>query len=346
MPAVPAPAKVLVSGINGYIGAWVTELYLAEGYTVRGTVRSIERAGPYLRETFAKYGDKFELVEIVDITAPGAFDEAVKGIEVVVHTASPVHWLAKEPSEIIDPAVNGTLSILHSVLEYGKDVKRVVFTSSIQAVWSVQVDKPTTFTEKDWNEQAVQIVNEKGKDASGEIKYGASKILAERAAWAFVEEHKPTWDLAVINPPFTWGPPIHEVPSADKLNESQKMLFEILTGAWPEAYDAQGYVGADVRDIALAHVRAAQLPQAGGERVLVSSFNVYPQDLLDVANALQPSIWAGLPAGPKPGSTKDKAKLINVDTTQFQRLYGFQLRSVEETVRDSLEDFKKRGWVQ
>ena len=169
--------------------------------------------------------------------------------------------------------------------------------------------------------------------------------MAEKAAWALVEEHKPTWDLAVINPPFIWGPPIHEVNSADKLNTSQKMLFDILTGAWPEAYDANGYTVVDVRDIALAHVRAAQLLQAGGNRALICSFNGYPQDVLDIANTLPPQGWSGVPKGSKPGSTKDKEKLINVDTTQFRRLYGFQLRPIEETLRDSLEDFGKRGWI-
>ena len=75
-----------MSGVNGYVGVWVAETYLSEGYSVRGTVRSVARAGKHLRDTFAKYGDKFELVEVADITVPGAFDEAVKGIDVVAHT--------------------------------------------------------------------------------------------------------------------------------------------------------------------------------------------------------------------------------------------------------------------
>ncbi|KZV61697.1 D-lactaldehyde dehydrogenase [Peniophora sp. CONT] len=349
MPAVPAPAKVLVSGVNGYVGIWVAETYLAGGYSVRGTVRSVAHAGKHLRDTFEKYGDKFELVEVADITAPGAFDEAVKSIDVVAHTASPFHMHADDPAEIIDPAVKGTVSILKSILAHGKDVKRVVLISSIVAVWTMIVDKPTTFTEKDWNEQAIQIVQEKGKDADGASKYGASKTLAEKAAWALIEEHKPTWDLAVLNPPFIWGPPIHDVQSADKLNTSQKMLFDILTCAWPdEAYDApaSGLGIVDVRDVALAHVRATQLPQAGGTRALLGSFYGYPQEILDIANALEPLPWAGLPKGPKPGSTKGKEMFINIDAAQFRRVYAFELRSIEDTVRESLEDFKKRGWVQ
>ena len=43
------------------------------------------------------------------------------------------------------------------------------------------VDKPTTFTEKDWNDQAIQIVNEKGKDADGATKYGMGILRPIRA---------------------------------------------------------------------------------------------------------------------------------------------------------------------
>ena len=68
MPAVSAPAKVLVSGVNGYVGAWVAQAFLSEGYSVRGTVRSIERSGQHLYNTFEKYGDKFELAIVADIT--------------------------------------------------------------------------------------------------------------------------------------------------------------------------------------------------------------------------------------------------------------------------------------
>ena len=61
---------------------------------------------------------------------------------------------------------------MRSALEHGTDVKRVICISSVQAVWDVSVDKPTVFTEKDWNEQAIRVVKEKGKDADGESKYG------------------------------------------------------------------------------------------------------------------------------------------------------------------------------
>ncbi len=62
-------------------------------------------------------------------------------------------------------------------------------------------------TEKDWNEYDPRIVTEKGKDAPGSSVYRASKTLAERAAWEFVEKHKDEikFDLVTILPPWVYG---------------------------------------------------------------------------------------------------------------------------------------------
>ena len=60
-------AKVLVTGANGYIAIWVVKTLLDQGYSVRGTVRSLEK-GKHLMSLFKDYGDKFEPVVVEDIT--------------------------------------------------------------------------------------------------------------------------------------------------------------------------------------------------------------------------------------------------------------------------------------
>ena len=67
MPAIQPPAKVLVSGATGYIAAWVVQNLLERGYAVRGTARSVAK-GDYLKKSFARYGDRFEVVIVEDIT--------------------------------------------------------------------------------------------------------------------------------------------------------------------------------------------------------------------------------------------------------------------------------------
>lgn len=99
MVAVSSPAKVLVTGANGYLAVWVVKKYLEAGYSVRGTVRSLSKSA-FLTEKFSNYGDRFELVVVNDIVNDGAFDEAVKGVDVIAHTASPFHYKATHPDGV------------------------------------------------------------------------------------------------------------------------------------------------------------------------------------------------------------------------------------------------------
>ncbi|KAI0319986.1 NAD-P-binding protein [Amylostereum chailletii] len=347
MSPVNAPAKVLVSGVNGYLGVWVARKLLEADYSVRGTVRSVAKSGDHLNNLFASYGDKWELVEVPDITVSGAFDESVKGVDVVAHTASPFHFNVNDPSELIDPAVKGTVSILESIKKTGQTVKRVVLTSSVAAV-NDQPEQPTVYDESRWNDMLVNRVKEKGAAAGGNAIYKASKTLAERAAWDFVEKNQSeiNFDLTAINPPNIYGPPIHEVTKAENLNTSQRRMYDVLTGA-QDAKTLASVTGSavDVRDVAKAHVLAISNPNVAGERTVICEGTYWNQDFLDIAHTIEPKPWDGIAKG-VPGQTKDKPSPVTFDTSKFERLYGFELNPLSTMIKDSLEDFKERGWVE
>ena len=69
MPAITS-GKVLVTGANGYVAAWVVQDLLEHGFFVRGTVRSESKA-VYLRDRFKAYDDKFEIVLVPDMSKVG-----------------------------------------------------------------------------------------------------------------------------------------------------------------------------------------------------------------------------------------------------------------------------------
>ncbi|KAI0262311.1 D-lactaldehyde dehydrogenase [Gloeopeniophorella convolvens] len=345
MVAVPAPAKVLVTGANGYIAIWIVQKYLEAGYSVRGTVRSATKSA-FLKDIFAKYGDRFELVVVEDITQEGAFDEAVKGVDAVAHTASPFHYKATEPDELIIPAVRGTTSILNSILKNGSSVKRIVLTSSVAAVRE-DTTVPRVFSEATWNNGSVEAVKTKGGAAGPVNIYLASKTLAERAAWDFVDAHKSeiTWDLVVINPPWIFGPSLTPAPTVDDINTSQRELYDTLSGARTGAQLwAQGnWVHVDV--VAEAHVRSTHVAAAGGQRIIVRSGLFFYQDIRESAfDAAAEAGISGVPRG-EPGSTKDLPKLTNLETTKAEDLLGLkQVTPLKDVVEQAWKDFKARGY--
>ncbi|KAL5521236.1 hypothetical protein ACEPAG_9159 [Sanghuangporus baumii] len=344
MPAVQAPAKVLVSGANGYIAAWVVRTLLERGYSVRGTVRSESKTG-YLKKLFKSEVDsgKFELVVVPDITKAGAFDEAVKGVDAIEHTASPFHLKANDPNEVIEPAVKGTVGILESALKFGgKGLKRIVVTSSVASI--VNPDSSGLVDESSWNESSVTLIKEKGSAAPGQEKYRASKTFAEKAAWEFVSKNASSisWDLVTLCPPFVFGPNINEIRSVADLGTSQAVFYDALLSKTKTPEDLKGVAAAwvDVRDVALGHARAIEVPEAGGQRFILSSGMFIWQDWFDAANQLGIS---DIPKG-TPGAGKNYPFVFRYDTTKAQNVLGIKFRDILTTTKDTVEDFKKRGW--
>ncbi|KAN0101206.1 hypothetical protein V8E55_001190 [Tylopilus felleus] len=326
MPDVQPPAKVLVSGATGYIAAWVVQNLLDRGYTVRGTARSVAK-GDFLKKAFASYGDRFEIVIVEDIA---------------------------------QPAVNGTIGILKSIIkDESSKVKRVVITSSGAAILrdDPSTTVPTTFTEADWNNQCLEILKKyedegRRNDAPSLVKYRASKTLAERSAWEFVNspENKSriNWDLVVLNPPF---PAIHEITTPASLNTSARIFYNYVVDS-VKANEAgndflvnTGTCWIDVRDLAEAHVLALEKTAAGGERIIVSAGLWKWQDFIDAANDVRPppKLSTTLPVGVR-GAGKTAKHVLFYSTAKADRILGLKYRTIAETTTDTLADYESRKW--
>lgn len=89
------PLRVCVTGATGYLAGHIVQRLLAAGHTVHGTARQPNSTSA-TRHLLAMAGaaERLKLFK-ADLLAPGAFDEAVAGCDVVIHTASP--YLIKVP---------------------------------------------------------------------------------------------------------------------------------------------------------------------------------------------------------------------------------------------------------
>ncbi|VDC04351.1 unnamed protein product [Peniophora sp. CBMAI 1063] len=331
-----APAKALVTGANGFVGAWVVRTLLEQGYSVVGVVRAASK-GDHLKRMFSSYGDKFTIALVEDITKPGAFDDVVKDVQLIEHVACPVHTNFKLPNELIDPAVLGTTGILQSALRHGSLVRRVVITSSTAAVIR-PVSEHTVFNEACYNDAAIAEVEAKGADSPQMSVYCAAKTLAEKAAMKLVGENKPAWDLVIVAPPWVFGPPIHEVPSLNSLNASIQYLYNILVKGDMDAsaLASQGGGWIDVRDLALAHVLAAQKAEAGGNRFILGAGHYFLQDIVDAAvdNGDSPTVKGEY------GATAGKVPLMEFDASKAKSSFGIEYRSLQSMTRDLMAYFK------
>jgi nucleoside-diphosphate-sugar epimerase len=247
---------VLVTGGSGFLGAHCIIKCLAHGYTVKTTIRSLKRevdVRSMLKEGSATNFDRLSFF-VADLTKDDGWKEAIEGCSYILHVASPFPPGApKDENELIIPARDGTLRILKLARDAG--VKRVVLTSSLAAIMYGHGDTEIECTEKTWS-------NTEGSDVNAYIK---SKLLAERAAWDFMEKEGGSLELSVINSGGIYGP----VLGADYA-VSVELVERLLNGALPGCPQLSfGIV--DVRDIADLHLLAMTKPEAKGERFICVS---------------------------------------------------------------------------
>lgn len=263
---------ILVTGASGFLASHILLQLLAEGYLVRGSVRNAAK-GDHIRNVLESHGadiSRLSFIEL-DLMRDDGWEDAMKGIDYLLHTASPfVTSSPKDPDEIIKPAIDGTRRALNAALN--SDIKRIVLTSSMVAACHGHPNTRTTsYGEADWTQP-------NGKDVT---PYILSKTLAEQEAWKIMETAGRRDDLTVINPGFILGPLLEQ-----DIGTSGAIIKRMMEGDFPGMPNIYFSI-VDVRDAAELHILAMHDDVTFGHRVFSAGPSISMQD---VAKSLANSI--------------------------------------------------------
>lgn len=324
-------APVLVTGGSGYLGTRVITDLLQQGTAVRTTVRS-RASEPALREAVRRGGADDAGLELVvaSLTEDDGWATAASGVSGVYHLASPMTHATEDPELVVTPARDGALRVLRAARDAG--VPRVVLTSSFAAIGyspkELNADGSREYDENDWTDPGM----------AGLPAYPRSKVVAERAAWDFIEKEGDDTQLVVLNPTWIAGPAL----TSD--GRSSLQAFAAMLGGHMPVAPRQRFGIADVRDVAAAHLAAMTTPDAAGKRYLLLADGP-TTSWLGVANVLHDHFGDLAAKAPTEEAPGDELPPLVIHNERAKSELGLAPRPAETTLVDTVEDMRERGML-
>lgn len=321
---------IFVTGGTGFLGAYIIKELIEKGYKVRAIRRSAKLPAFISEEIL----NKAEWVEgdVLDVLS---LQDAMQGIEKVIHSAAIVSFLKKERKQLYQVNVEGTANVVNMALE--NNVKRLVHISSVAALGRT-AEGGQVNEEKKWEESKVNT------------HYAKSKYKAELEVWRGISEGL---DAVILNPSTILG-------YGDWNTGSCALFRNIYKGFKWFTPGINGFV--DVEDVAKITVMMME-SDISEQRFIVNGdtwpFKRLQETIADNFKKKRPvkeatpfllgiawrmEKWKSLFTGKKPLLTRESAR-VAVSKTWFENekllkaFPGFSFTPLEETIQKACEKY-------
>ncbi len=327
---LPLFKNILVTGGTGFLGSYIIRELVEKGYAVRA-IRRNDKVPSWLPPS------AFEGVEWIegDILDVISLEDAMIGIDAVIHAAAKVSFSGKDRAAMYQVNVDGTANVMNMALEAG--IGRMVYISSVAAIGRIA---------------SGDLVNEERKWEENKLNthYAISKHKAEMEVWRAMGEGL---NAVILNPSTILG-------FGDWHSGSPALFRNVYEGFPWYSPGINGFV--DVEDVARATVLLME-SSISDERYIINGDNWTFRQLLEtIADSLhkqRPSkeatpMLAGIAwrmekarsmvSSRKPLLTRESARVAQ-SRTRFDHtkllgaLPGFSFTPLAETIRKAAESY-------
>lgn len=321
--------RVLVLGATGFIGGHIALAAIERGWRVRGLRRSAAAEG-------LLDGAPVEW-RTGSLDDPGCLVSAMEGVDIVLHAAAYYPRHGRHIPRQVRSAVDQTRRVLAAGRACGSP--RLVFTSSLSTI-----GRPPTGIGRQADEREVYLAGTLPRSAYYECKIAMESEVLQAAGDGY--------PVVVLNPTAVFGP-------GDLRPTTGALLLALARGRG--IVSLPGWLNVvDVRDVALAHLSAAEKGRPG-ERYIVGGHNLRVSEFVrSVARA----------AGVRPPRAEVPRAVLRVlvrlgerlpglsvlgnhlgafdywqplDSSKAVRELGLRPRAWDETLADSLAWYRRHG---
>jgi dihydroflavonol-4-reductase len=270
-----------IIGGSGYIGSYVTKIFLENGFSVRVSATDIRKRKKYSH--LEKLNDAANLgiypVDIRDINTVRAF---VDGCDVIIHGGTPFQLDVKDPAkELFEPTIKGTENFL-KVIKQSLSVKKVVIIASV-AAYNTGYPGPVPGRSPDhlYTETDKPHLNEEGHP------YALAKYYADQVVRSFVADHPDSdVDIVSVYPTGVMGPALSERDDSTSVGIQYLFKNKIAPNPFVQMLfdtDAE-FAIVDVRDVAEGIFRAATTDGLHGKQYYLSNESWKVSDISRMLN--------------------------------------------------------------
>lgn len=275
-----------IVGGSGFIGSYITKIFLEENYKVKVSSTDIKNKSKYEHLlSLTNASNNLEMVSL-DVRDKEALEKFVKGCDIVVHGGTPFQLDVKDPqTELLEPTVTGTRNFLE-VISKSKGLEKVVFIASVGA-WNTSFPlNPATYPSNHiFSEKDTPYMNEQ------DHPYAQAKFLVGQEVKKFINDNPNlSFEISSVSPTMVIGNSLSNRADSTSVGMQYLIKNKIAPNPFVEMLFATDtmFSMVDVRDVAEAVFQAATTKGLHGKNYLIANESYKISDISLMLNN-QPS---------------------------------------------------------
>jgi nucleoside-diphosphate-sugar epimerase len=307
--------KVGIIGGSGFIGSYITKIFLDNNFEVKVSATNILKEEKYKHLMKLSHADRLYISEL-NVTNKEALTDFVKDCDIVIHGGTPfILEFKNAQTELFEPTIKGTENFLE-VVSNTTSIEKVVFIASV-AAWNTNFPMPADgkTVEDTFSEEDIPFISKESHP------YAQAKFIANQTVENFIKNNPNiNFEITTVAPVSVMGKAMSN--REDSTSVGLQFLFKNKIASNPFVqmlYDTNAeFAMVNVKDIAKGVYKAATTHGLHGKNYLLSSETYPVSDISLMLNNKKPI---------------NEAKVIYQNKLAKQEL-GIQFQTIIETLKE------------